>query len=104
MWAIVIDDLRHDYGGCLPSHHEAAMQPTGGPIRITIDVHPHLLGRGGPAATVRESGRAPTVADTIPTLPNAEPVATDPMRFEPSAAEVAECSCPDACERDHANE
>jgi hypothetical protein len=39
-------------------------------------------------------------------LTPAEPVDVAPASpaFEPCTAELAECTCPDFCERDHANE
>lgn len=38
--------------------------------------------------------------DTLELTPPADPVAV----AEPCTAELAECTCPDFCERDHANE
>jgi len=38
-------------------------------------------------------------------LPPAEPAEASPLPAgRPCTAEVAECTCPDFCERDHANE
>jgi hypothetical protein len=39
-------------------------------------------------------------------LTPAEPVDVAPVApaFEPCTAELAECTCPDFCERDHTNE
>jgi hypothetical protein len=42
--------------------------------------------------------------ETIELSP-AEPVAVPaPSQSEPCTAELAECTCPDFCERDHTNE
>jgi hypothetical protein len=69
------------------------MQSTSGPIRITIDVNPELLGGGSIPVDVR------AVA-----APSAQTPGAPDAAFEPPSADVAECACPDACERDHDND
>jgi hypothetical protein len=65
------------------------MTATSGPIRITIDVSPGV---------VHGTRDVPEVQ--VHTARQLEPE----IAFDPPAAEVAECGCPEACERDHENE
>jgi hypothetical protein len=97
------------YGG----QEESTMSPTAIPARITIDFRDAVLPSRSWILGVDE--RLPARVDLIafetpiPASTSVVPhrVTSSPARPRPlvaPAATVADCACPDFCERDHANE
>ena len=74
------------------------MTPTAVPTRITIDFRDSAL----PSRTWI-LGVDETAADRMELIAFDGDTPSTPPPFAPSAV-VADCACPDFCERDHANE
>jgi hypothetical protein len=79
------------------------MSPTAVPTRITIDfrdsIHPSrtwILGLD------QSSERADLLSFELPVTPRLDPPVR--IRRRPAAVLIADCTCPEYCERDHANE
>jgi hypothetical protein len=91
-------------------HEERTMSPTAVPTRITIDFRDAVLPSRTWILGVDEApsrvdliafDRPPAITRPTPRLGAMSPSRQGPAR--PTAA-VAECACPEFCERDHANE
>ena len=90
------------------------MSPTAIPARITIDFrdavlpsHSWILGveEAAPSRVELIAFDAPAPVSTEPTIPHLATTSLDrPAPHVHPTAMVADCACPDFCERDHANE
>ena len=81
------------------------MSPTAIPTRITIDFRDAALPSRTWILGVDEAAHGPDGAHRLRRRADRATAAPgEPAPGAPSAAVVAECACPDFCERDHANE
>jgi hypothetical protein len=88
------------------------MNPTAVPARITIDFRDAVLPSRTWILGVHEAAPArvdllasPTSGRAEPAIPHrATSTPTRPAPLVPPTAIIADCACPEFCERDHANE
>ena len=89
------------------------MSPTAIPARITIDFRDAVLpsrswilgvDEAAPARVELIAFEAPASTGTEPAVPHRTTASSRPAPLVRPTAMLADCACPEFCERDHANE